>query len=391
MFRSFNNLAAAIRYDLFLATAMESSNLEEVCPTVGPNLPLLPRNTRSASEVIITTTTTSTSDLSPASNGNNINNKRNMQTRSASSGALIVLPPPAKRQRSSEIHEGADTPIASPSLPSTPAAHPAGSAKQARELFFDSLVADKSNSAAGLVGRNISSADSLNKEELMRCFYLLHACGRATQADATLETTRKSIEGFLDAIFNSWFANGDDEVECGITKPILKLQVEVSTPAGIVCGKFVCLVNNPRQKARHISHNLFPERRDEHDSFLDCNTSNDCNAIIIARATYTIDPPSIKLEFAKHDISDNVFTAVSPIGQQNTRWRPYNEWLADLRDDLEKKAIVQVHKYNKHLAIWKARVMVRAWAKNEDVKGGCSGDWGFVTIKDVRMALMIMG
>lgn len=107
--------------------------------------------------------------------------------------------------------------------------------------MFDCLVADKSatDGAGEVFIRAIASPDDLDKTELMRCFYLLHACGRATQPDASLATTRKSIEGFLSAIFNSWSVGGDkDENEIQENnKPVLNVHVDADAEAGRICGE----------------------------------------------------------------------------------------------------------------------------------------------------------
>ena len=107
--------------------------------------------------------------------------------------------------------------------------------KRARDEFFDALVANNADSPNATITRTISSADDLEKWELRRCFDLLHACGRATQPDATLSTTRKSIEGFLEAIFNGWAAGGGTSEE--LIKPLLDVQVDAEVVAGKVCGK----------------------------------------------------------------------------------------------------------------------------------------------------------
>ena len=108
--------------------------------------------------------------------------------------------------------------------------------KRARDEFFDALVARNSDAAPDApLTRAISSPDDLEKAELLRCFDLLHACGRATQPDASLSTTRKSIEGFLEAIFNGWSAGGSTPED--LVKPVLDVNVDAEIPAGKVCGE----------------------------------------------------------------------------------------------------------------------------------------------------------
>lgn len=123
----------------------------------------------------------------------------------------------------------------------------------AREQLFNAIVAANEKSTNGtnenpatvstaisssgntasegtLWQRSITSQDDLERAELARCFEILHACGRATQPDATIATTRKSIEGFLEAIFKKWTPEGwlADKA---------KPKIDFSTEADVVAGK----------------------------------------------------------------------------------------------------------------------------------------------------------
>ena len=84
--------------------------------------------------------------------------------------------------------------------------------------------------------RKICTEDDLEKLELKRCFELLHAMGRASDPNATIEATRASIGGFLQAIFQGW----------GTSVEIPRIPeisgVEVNAPAGRVCGELVGLL-----------------------------------------------------------------------------------------------------------------------------------------------------
>lgn len=70
-----------------------------------------------------------------------------------------------------------------------------------------------------------------------------------------------------------------------------------------------------------------------------------------------------------------------------------SEWLPKLRKFLEKEAVGSAHRFNKHLAVWQARIMIREWANLEDGKKGVTldGQWGFVQAEQVKMALAGMG
>lgn len=110
--------------------------------------------------------------------------------------------------------------------------------KRARDEFFDALVAGNPSAKDIIITRTIEGPDDLEKPELLRCFDLLHACGRATQPDATLSTSRKSIEGFLEAIFNGWKPGGGT-VASGekMVKPELDIHVDAEVVAGNICGE----------------------------------------------------------------------------------------------------------------------------------------------------------
>src|SRR5690606_6460328 len=168
--------------------------------------------------------------LRPSSH-NIIQQPATMQTRSthiiANTNSSCTLPnpvavPPRKRQRSDaplSVTQGLNT-----------------GSKRARDEFFDALVAGNPSAKDIIITRTIDGPDDLEKPELLRCFDLLHACGRATQPDATLSTTRKSIEGFLEAIFNGWNPRGGTAASGEkVVKPELDVHVDAEVVAGNIC------------------------------------------------------------------------------------------------------------------------------------------------------------
>lgn len=125
--------------------------------------------------------------------------------------------------------------------------------KRTRDLLFDAYasVAFPSSStssspsslfAPGFCCRPISSADDLERAELLRLFEILHACGRAAQPGNTRASTRGSIEGFLDAAFNGWAADGGGSSGEGGTevpaRPVYDIVVEGEVVAGVICGMY---------------------------------------------------------------------------------------------------------------------------------------------------------
>lgn len=114
---------------------------------------------------------------------------------------------------------------------------PAGprSSKTSRQRLFEAL---EHGNSIGRTPRNIRSADDLEELELKRCFEILHCCGTATDATATLKTTRETIEDYLDAVFKDWSANNDDDIE----KPVLDFTVREAVAVGKICGASLCCV-----------------------------------------------------------------------------------------------------------------------------------------------------
>ncbi|KAM6517822.1 hypothetical protein FSOLCH5_006590 [Fusarium solani] len=79
--------------------------------------------------------------------------------------------------------------------------------------------------------RTITTADHLDELELKRCFEILHACGAATDPNATLMSTRDTMEGFLDAVFKEWTGNFEDE----LPKPAMDFVVREFVSVGNIC------------------------------------------------------------------------------------------------------------------------------------------------------------
>ncbi|KAG8411059.1 hypothetical protein J3458_016170 [Metarhizium acridum] len=102
-------------------------------------------------------------------------------------------------------------------------------ARQARERFFDALGCADPHPG---MQRAISSADQLTEVQLGRLFDMLHACGAATDERATLLTTRASVDGFVDAVFNDWRSDKEGD----LVKPELEFLVEAEVVAGTICG-----------------------------------------------------------------------------------------------------------------------------------------------------------
>lgn len=104
--------------------------------------------------------------------------------------------------------------------------------RKQREQYFDSL-AKEADARGNLPSspRRIITEDDLEKLELKRCFELLHAMSRASNPSAPVSSTRKSIGGFLKAIFMGW-NTGMAIATIPDVGPVWS-----SAPAGRICGK----------------------------------------------------------------------------------------------------------------------------------------------------------
>lgn len=132
-------------------------------------------------------------------------------------------------------------------------------ARQARERLFDALGCADPHPG---MRRAISSADQLTEVQLGRLFDMLHACGAATDHQATLLTTRASVDGFVDAVFNDWRSDKEDD----LVKPELEFLVEAEVIAGTICGALFSpsipdfLISAVLTRAHTCSHSRSPWR-----------------------------------------------------------------------------------------------------------------------------------
>ncbi|VUC24402.1 unnamed protein product [Clonostachys rosea] len=317
-----------------------------------------PRNTPDNSSTGGTITITMPSVISPEVHAS-LSAMRNSQpppsSLSSATDTRIAHPlrPPHKRMRSE-----------APDTPTTAVSHAPieslGSSKRSRDLLFDSVVA---NNESAEFHRTIQSPDDLGKAELLKCFEILHACGRATVPDASLAVTRKSIEGFLEAIFNGW-AN-DQEKE--LTKPLLEFRADADVVAGHICG--------------------FPH---EHSDTSNCATSNECKAEFSAIASYSTETPSLKIEFVlSKQVEGEDPVVLSPLMRRDMRWLE-TEWPQDLRTELKRKIMGRLHKHNKHVALWKARKLVQGWIKGDPTDISVGGS-EFLGPQEADAAMMGFG
>lgn len=115
-------------------------------------------------------------------------------------------------------------------IPSRSASPSRRSNKSSRERLFEAL---EHGNPILRAARTIESADDLEEAELKRCFEILHACGSATDEEASLKKTRETIEEFLDAIFKDWSTDNHQEMN----KPVMDFIVREAVAVGKICGK----------------------------------------------------------------------------------------------------------------------------------------------------------
>ncbi|KJZ73415.1 hypothetical protein HIM_07209 [Hirsutella minnesotensis 3608] len=243
----------------------------------------------------------------------------------------------AKRQRESE------SPIHVYTAPLTSTVL----SQQRRALLFDSLARGDSHPG---VARPILSVEHLTEQQLSKCFEILHACGTATDLEATLAKTRASVESFLDAVFNDWSSSKAGE----LLRPELEFFIEAAVVAGRIC--------------------VSPDR---HENMEACKQSKICKAEVSAVATYSCNPAMLKVEFSMVDPFSNVPETICPLGREDIKWVT-TDWHDSLGQTLQNKIISKIHKFNKHLAVWQARKLIQAWSKGSLSMGCDARNMGFL-------------
>ncbi|KHN97485.1 uncharacterized protein MAM_04500 [Metarhizium album ARSEF 1941] len=210
-------------------------------------------------------------------------------------------------------------------------------AKRARQRVFDNLGCGDPHPG---MPRAISSADQLTEVQLGRLFDMLHACGRATDEQATLLTTRASIDGFVDAVFNDW-NSGNEE---GMVKPELEFLVEEEVVAGTIC-------------------------------------------VVSALASYSCNPAMLKMEYTVVDPFSGQSEAFCPLWRNDIHWAQTG-WKDTLRQAMEGKLVSKIHRYNKHLAVWQARKLIQSWSKGGISSGPDPDRLGFIGREAAKTVLM---
>ncbi|KAG6012455.1 hypothetical protein E4U54_007526 [Claviceps lovelessii] len=236
---------------------------------------------------------------------------------------------------------------------------PPQDAKQSRRRFLERLSAGVPYPGTP---KPIPSPDQLTEVQLKKCFDMLHACGRATDGGATLETTRASMDGFLEAVFKDWRWDADE----GMVKPELEFLVEAEIVAGTIC-------TTPS----------------DHPDSSTCHASTTCSAEITASVSYSCNPPVLKMEFTMLDPFTGQPEAFCPLGRTDIRWVDV-PWRESLRKTLTGKLVAKLHRHNKHLAVWHARRLIQGWSRGSVYLGPDVGEMGFMGEEAASLILVAL-
>ncbi|KAF4336795.1 hypothetical protein FBEOM_9329 [Fusarium beomiforme] len=214
--------------------------------------------------------------------------------------------------------------------------------------------------------RSIKTPDDLDDLELTRCFYILRACSAATKPNATLATTRDTMEGFLKAVFKDWTGDTGES-----TKPSLDFIIREYINVGNVCS----------QPANHRTSSQ-------------CTESFSCRTPVFGIATYRSQPAQLSISFSIKEplptSNQDAQDTFCPMERADVRWEE-GDWMTDLRCSMKRACLNKVHKYNKHLAIWYVRGLVAGWAKGSIWMGKDVEVFSFVDRGAVTVAFAMMG
>ncbi|KAF5020022.1 hypothetical protein F66182_7958 [Fusarium sp. NRRL 66182] len=215
--------------------------------------------------------------------------------------------------------------------------------------------------------RSITTADDLDEPELKRCFEILHACGTATDPDATLGSTKDTMEDFLDAVFKEWTGNATRE----LAKPIMDFVVREYISVGNICSQPT-----------------------SHRSCASCVDSPACDTPVYGVASYRSRPAQLEISFSTTEPRRSVALAqedlLCPMERPDVRWEDV-DWMTELRMGLRRSCTVKIHRFNKHLAIWYARSLIKGWAEGSISMGKDGEVLAFLGREAVDAAFAIMG
>lgn len=225
--------------------------------------------------------------------------------------------------------------------------------------------------------RPIISADDLDGLELKRCFEILHACNIATERDATLVSTGRTMEDFLGAVFE------EDSLE----KPRLQFVAREFLQVGNVCGKdslywagiMLTFLGEPSN----------------HQTVSVCEELLACQTPVYGIATYRSYPAQLSISFSTHGpprrSSEPLKGLFCPMERTDVRFQDEQNWMAELRQKMKEACLKKVHMHNKRLAVWYVRILARGWTKGSIWMGKDVKVLSFVSQGAVDASFAMMG
>ncbi|CEI39984.1 hypothetical protein FVEN_g2246 [Fusarium venenatum] len=233
-----------------------------------------------------------------------------------------------------------------------------------RQLLFSALELGDYNLQQP---RSICSSDDLGDTQLKRCFEILHACHMASDEDVTFVETRLTMEEFLKAVFKDWSANDEEEM----TKP------KMDFARGYLKVGYIC------------------SQPSDHRTFSACTESSNCETPVFGIATYKTQPAQLSISFTTEEPfprpKEPLQGLFCPIQRHDVRHKNGNDWVVELRDNMKSICEKRVARYNKRLAVWHARVLIREWAKGSICMGRDVEVLSFVLKEAVDANFAMMG
>ncbi|KAF4472805.1 hypothetical protein FALBO_286 [Fusarium albosuccineum] len=281
-----------------------------------------------------------------------------------------------------ELSQTAPGPIIVSSRSPSPAPR---SSKRSREQLFAALA---TGNFVTCKPRRIASADDLDERELKRCFEILHACGVATDPTATLASTKDTMGGFLDAVFRDWTGNLDDD---DLARPAMDFVVREYISVGNICGEISYLTPWDLPPAYSCS---FLGQPTNHRSSSSCAESTGCDTLVFALATYRSKVAQLEVGFCAneppHYSSNEEEQLLCPMERADVRWDG-GDWMSLLKAEMRRSCTTKIHRYNKHLAVWYARRLIREWAMGSPSMGEDKQVLSFVERESVDATFAMMG
>ncbi|KAM0234222.1 hypothetical protein ACHAPO_006605 [Fusarium lateritium] len=190
----------------------------------------------------------------------------------------------------------------------------------------------------------------------------------ASDKDVTFVETRLTMEEFLKAVFKDWSANDEEEM----TKPKMDFVIRGHLKVGYICSQ-----------------------PSDHRTFSACTESSNCETPVFGIATYRTLPAQLSISFTTEEPSPRPKEPLQglfcPIQRHDVRLKDGNDWVVQLRENMMSSCEKRVARYNKRLAVWHARVLIREWSKGSICMGRDVEVLSFVLKEAIDANFAMMG